>query len=268
MTQGPARAFAALAPGSALARARGAYFAVELHHGGTGPVVVASDDETILLLPAAGAAIEGPAPACTAPERSICILPPGRHVVHRAAEGPCVVLRGDPGAVAGPVANGGAAGRRAPRRVIPVPRRRVRAAGRVLVHPVDELPLVGSGGRMRMVQSSSLSLNWVEYDGPRDRSALSPHAHRDFEQGSLALRGRFVHHLRVPWGADAGQWRPDEHLEAGSPSLIVIPAGTEHTTEGVGDGPHLLIDLFSPPRADFIARGMVANAGDYAESGG
>jgi mannose-6-phosphate isomerase-like protein (cupin superfamily) len=119
-----------------------------------------------------------------------------------------------------------------------------------------------------MVQSTNLSINWVEYDGPRDRSTLSPHTHRDFEQGSLVLQGRFVHHLRVPWGADADQWRQDEHLEAGSPSLLVIPAGTEHTTEGVGEGPHLLIDLFSPPRADFIARGMVANAGDYAGSPG
>lgn len=264
MTETPARSFTSLeARGSGTARATGAHFAVELHHGETEPVIVASADETILLLTAVAATIDGTAPACAAPARSVCILPPGRHLVRRAAPGPCVVLRGDPDAVTEPIADD-ATGRRDPWLVLPVPHRRLRAAGQVVVHAVDELPVTGSGSRMRMLQSSRLSLNWVEYDGPRDRSALSPHAHRDFEQGSLALQGRFVHHLRVPWGPDAGQWREDEHLEAGSPSLLVIPAGTEHTTEGVGEEPHLLIDLFSPPRADFIARGMVANSADYA----
>lgn len=264
-TATPIRSFVPLARGVP-ARARGAYFAVELHRDGTDPVVVASDDETMLLLPTVAATISGSAPPCEAPRRSICILPAGRHLVHRATEGPCVVLRADPDAIIEPMANDDASGRRDPRLVQPVPHRRRHADGRVMVHPVDELPGTGSGGRLRIVQSSSLSLNWSEYDGPRDRSALSPHAHRDFEQGSLALQGRFVHHLRVPWGTDANQWRQDEHLEAGSPSLLVIPAGTEHTTEGVGEGPHLLIDVFSPPRADFIARGMVANAGDYVAS--
>ncbi|NMO91711.1 hypothetical protein [Actinomycetospora sp. TBRC 11914] len=255
ITTAPARSFATLADGAV---ARGAHFAVALHEGGRGPVTVASDGETMVLLPDVGATVSGSASTCEAPRRSICILPPGRHVVQRAAAGTCVVLRGDPDAVAGPPGEG-----RDPRLVVPVPHRRRRPENRIVVHAVDELPRTGAGGRLRMVQSSTLSINWVEYDGPRDRSTLSPHAHRDFEQGTLALQGDYLHHLRVPWGPDADRWRPDEHLEAGSPSLLVIPAGTEHTTEGVGAGPHLMIDLFSPPRADFIARGMVANADDY-----
>jgi hypothetical protein len=43
----------------------------------------------------------------------------------------------------------------------------------------------------------------------------------------------------------------------------VIPVHLVHTTEGIGDERHLLIDVFSPPRRDFIAKGWVANARDY-----
>lgn len=49
-----------------------------------------------------------------------------------------------------------------------------------------------------------------------------------------------------------------------SPSVAVIPVHLVHTTEGVGTERHLLIDVFSPPRRDFIAKGCVANARDYA----
>ena len=56
-----------------------------------------------------------------------------------------------------------------------------------------------------------------------------------------------------------------------SPSVAVIPVHLVHTTEGVGPERHLLIDVFSPPRRDFIAKGWVANAGNYepaARAGG
>lgn len=246
------RSFDTLDPATS-GSARGAHFAAEVLPVGTDPVEISCDDETMVLLLDVGATIDGTAPTCDAPARAVCILPPGQHVVRRAAPGTCVVLRGDPE----PAAD------RDPRLVMPVPHRRRDDNGTVRVHAVDNLPLTGASGRLRMLQSSTLSINWVEYDGPRDRSTLSPHSHRDFEQGSLALRGDFVHHLRTPWGPDADRWQDDEHLAASSPSLLVIPAEVEHTSEGVGNGPHLLIDVFSPPRADFIAKGMVANAGDY-----
>jgi hypothetical protein len=69
--------------------------------------------------------------------------------------------------------------------------------------------------------------------------------------------------LRVPWFSDAGRWRDDEHLAAPSPSLLVVPVEMIHTTEGVGDGPHFLVDVFSPPRRDFIDKGWVFNSADY-----
>lgn len=46
--------------------------------------------------------------------------------------------------------------------------------------------------------------------------------------------------------------------------MMTVPVQLIHTTEGVGDGRHLLIDVFSPPRHDFIGKGWVANAADYA----
>ena len=115
-----------------------------------------------------------------------------------------------------------------------------------------------------MFQSETLSINWAEYDGPRDRAMLSPHSHDDFEQGSLGLQGDFVHHLRWPWGRNSNLWRDDQHVQLGSPSLMVVPPQVIHTTEGVGPGRHLLIDVFSPPRSDFIAKNWIFNASHYA----
>jgi hypothetical protein len=110
-----------------------------------------------------------------------------------------------------------------------------------------------------------MSLNWVDYDGPRDRKSLSPHFHEDFEQASLAAAGNFVHHLRVTWGSDADEWRDDVHMGARSPSILIIPPGLIHTSEGVGPGRHLLIDLFTPPRRDFIARKWMLNSSEYLD---
>ena len=110
-----------------------------------------------------------------------------------------------------------------------------------------------------------MSINWVDYKGPRDRKALSPHSHSDFEQASLAAAGDFVHHLRTAWGKNANEWRDDEHRLVGSPSILVIPPDLIHTTEGVGEGDHLLIDIFAPPRRDFIAKNWVANSTEYLD---
>jgi hypothetical protein len=116
-----------------------------------------------------------------------------------------------------------------------------------------------------MFQSATMSINWVDYDGPRDRTKLSPHAHADFEQASLAVAGRFVHHTRVAWGSNANEWCDDHHLPADSPSIVVIPPEIIHTTEGVEQGHHLLIDIFAPPRRDFIARNWVLNSKEYMD---
>jgi hypothetical protein len=116
-----------------------------------------------------------------------------------------------------------------------------------------------------MFQSATMSINWVDYDGPRDRKSLSPHFHDDFEQASLAVAGDFIHHLRVTWGKDADEWRDDVHMAAYSPSILVIPPALIHTSEGVGPGRHLLIDVFAPPRRDFIAKKWMLNSSEYLD---
>jgi hypothetical protein len=98
---------------------------------------------------------------------------------------------------------------------------------------------------------------------PRDETQLTPHSHADFEQGSIGLEGEWIHHLRVPWLPNRREWRPDVHLQVGSPSTLIIPAGVIHTSQGIAGAGMRLIDVFAPPRMDFSERGWVDNAADY-----
>ena len=77
------------------------------------------------------------------------------------------------------------------------------------------------------------------------------------------VAGRFVQHLRAPWGTDMRRWRPDEHLHCGPGTLVVIPPQTLHVAEAVGAERHVLMNLFAPPRPDHIAKGQVLNADEY-----
>jgi mannose-6-phosphate isomerase-like protein (cupin superfamily) len=123
---------------------------------------------------------------------------------------------------------------------------------------------VQAGNSMRIFRTCKLMVNMiVPRVGARDIHKLSPHAHQDFEQGSLALQGTFMHHLRYPWVPDMDNWMPDEHLEMASPSLVVIPPKVVHTSRNIGAGTGQLVDIFSPPRVDFSLRGMVRNADEY-----
>ena len=118
---------------------------------------------------------------------------------------------------------------------------------------------------MRVFRSKALMINVLaKRETARDVSKLSPHQHTDFEQGSLAIAGTYVHHLRYPWGPDMHTWRPDEHMEIGSPSVTVIPPKVIHSSRNIGNETGWLIDIFSPPRMDFSLKpGMVCNADEY-----
>jgi hypothetical protein len=120
------------------------------------------------------------------------------------------------------------------------------------------------GGMVHAFRTRKLMIvPYARFLEPRDETQLTPHAHGDFEQGSIALEGEWQHHLRVPWTANRRHWRPDEHLSMGSPSTLIIPAGIIHTSQGVAGEGMRLIDAFAPPRMDFSERGWVDNAADY-----
>jgi mannose-6-phosphate isomerase-like protein (cupin superfamily) len=120
------------------------------------------------------------------------------------------------------------------------------------------------GGMVHAFRTRKLMMvPYARFLEPRDETQLTPHSHADFEQGSVALEGEWLHHLRVPWTPDRRHWRPDLHLRVGSPSTTIIPAGVIHTSQGIAGEGMRLIDVFAPPRVDFSERGWVDNAVDY-----
>jgi len=135
---------------------------------------------------------------------------------------------------------------------------------RVRVYPLSDVP--DDPKRFgRIFRTRSFMVNFLPLqNGPRDPHKLSPHTHDDFEQLSLAMRGEYVHHIRTPWLSDSTGWRDDEHVRLGSPSVAIIPPPTVHTSAASDPGVNQLIDIFSPPRADFSGKpGWVLNADDY-----
>jgi hypothetical protein len=230
---------------------------------------VESEHETMVLALTTGVAIDGGGQQVRAGARTLSILPPGRFSITPAGAGACTVFASQRGDLSGRRVLNQATYAQPDPRIAPVgaPYQRLKAPGRIEVIALDAVAAPADNPRLKMFQSATLSINWVEYAGPRDRTALSPHSHADFEQCSLAAAGDFVHHFRVDWSKNANLWRDDAHVRLPSPSVAMIPVRLVHTTEGVGPERHVLIDVFAPPRRDFIAKGWVANSADYAPPG-
>jgi hypothetical protein len=228
-------------------------------------LLLSSDDETILLTLDAGAKIAGSVSETSIAGRTVVVLPAGDFQIY-LEPGRAAVLSTSRKGISASALNAGSYAKR-DERVSPLEKAWERRNGskELQIFEIDKVTAPADNPRLKMFQSSTMSLNWVDYDGPRDRKSLSPHFHEDFEQASLAAAGNFVHHLRVTWGSDAEEWRDDVHMGARSPSILIIPPRLIHTSEGVGPGRHLLIDLFTPPRRDFIARKWMLNSSEYLD---
>lgn len=220
-------------------------------------------DEHVLLVPD-GAAVavqhDGGAPVPVG-EPALVVVPAGTSVV--CATAAATVVRVFTTRCAEQVLRAVNHGAPVDRRAAPLPEPAEIGGDGVRVHRLRDVP--DAPGRLgRIFRTKSLMVNWFPVQvGPRDTERLSPHAHEDAEQMSVTLAGRYVHHLRVPWTPRMSEWRDDRAVEVASPSMTVIPPTVVHTSRAVGGGPHVLVDVFAPPRADFLARGWVLNADDY-----
>jgi hypothetical protein len=135
----------------------------------------------------------------------------------------------------------------------------------LLSYRISDYP-AAKGRFGHIFQSTNLMVNFIATRiGPRDPHQLSPHSHIDFEQCSIQLAGEFVHHVRTPWIPNKVQWQPDRHLELAGPGAVIFPPPLEHTSEAIGADANSLIDVFAPPREDFLSLdGWVLNRDDFA----
>jgi hypothetical protein len=250
---------------------RGANFAVVTTQAGAGALLTlpAALDESMILLPEARARIvSGAEEIVTEGGTTLVIAPPGPLEVHMLDDGLIVQLYSSRNTDIADMADNAALYRHGAPDCAPLgPGEPPLAGYRLRQYRLAEYPR-SADNHFRIFRSENLMLNVLEPRAEvRDISALSPHSHGDFEQGSLAIGGRYIHHARYPWTKNMHEWRADEALEVGAPSLIVIPPGVIHTSRNiVPDG--WLLDIFAPPRSDFLRRpGAVRNAADYPPVG-
>ena len=201
---------------------------------------------------------------------SVAIVPAGRFQIVVGESAQVAIVHSNPPEALRRRAINSAQYTRADERIVP-PRRKFRRTsnpGRINRYEVADLATLPHADRTRMIQSDAISINWVEYEGARDPTRLSPHNHSAFEQASLGLRGTFIYHLRVPWMPDSTAWRADRHERIDAPCIGVFPVGLIHTVTGSpGSDRNLLIDIFSPVRDDFVEKGWVANSAEYEPIG-
>lgn len=253
-------------PGARTWVARGANFVVTVTQATAGARLErrGQPDEYMVFLPESGATVRAGNESVEAGPESVTIVPPGDSevVVHGAGQVVRVFSHHAQDLLA--LASNAAAYADATPDVAPLVPWPTPADGlRLRNYPLAQFTQADSN--MRIFRCTNLMLNVLTPRMvPRDVHKLSPHSHADFEQGSLALRGEWIHHMRYPWVPDMTAWRDDEHIEVGSPSLTVIPPKVVHTSRNLNEGGAWLLDIFAPPRMDFSSKpGKVANEKDY-----
>ncbi len=85
-----------------------------------------------------------------------------------------------------------------------------------------------------VAQNSMLVMNEC-----RSGMDMSPHSHT-FEQVVYIVQGQAYFHVG------------EERLRVGPGSVFAIPAGVTHCIEPIGDEPVLDLDVFVPPRQDYM----------------
>ena len=95
---------------------------------------------------------------------------------------------------------------------------------------------VRPGVRRRGIGTSDVLLVMNEC---RPGMELRPHSH-DFDQLALIVSGRAIYHVG------------DDHNEVGPGSVMLVPAGVEHYIEPTGEEPVMNLDVFAPPREDYL----------------
>ena len=244
---------------------RGANFVIAVSRVSAGASLRRTDnpDESAVLLPEIGAAIEAAGERVEAGPETLTIVPPGASTVTARGDGLLGrVFSARAADLAARAANASAYAAGAPDVAPLVPWPDPPGGFRLRHYKLADYAKADSN--MRIFRCTNLMINVLAKRATaRDVTKLSPHSHADFEQGSLAVQGTYVHHLRYPWTPDMTAWRADEHLEIGSPSVTVIPPNVVHTSRNIG-GAGWLIDVFAPPRVDFSTKpGLVCNADEY-----
>lgn len=80
-----------------------------------------------------------------------------------------------------------------------------------------------------------LTLNWVRPDMPR----WEPH-HHPFDQITMTIKGRHMFEIE------------GEAIECSAGTIARVGANAKHTGWGLGNEPILVIDIFAPPREDYL----------------
>lgn len=245
---------------------RGANFVVCVSEVQPGAVLAREQqaDEYMVFLPDASATVEAGNEKLEARPETLTIVPPGASRVTAKSAGQIVRVFSTQAADLASLADNAAVYAQGAPGVAPLtPWPDPPAGFKLRNYTVDEYTKPDSN--MRIFRSTNLMLNvMTRRMVARDVKKLSPHSHVDFEQGSLALQGDWVHHMRYPWTPNMNEWKADEHIEMGSPSLLVVPPKAIHTSMNVNDGGAWLLDIFAPPRVDFSSKpGMVCNAAEY-----
>jgi hypothetical protein len=247
---------------------RGANFVVVTTHAAAGAVLARpaaeQNDEYILLLPVGvKAQIQAGSESCATDGDSLTILPPGDSRITVSEGGWVYRIFSKQAADLLPLA-ANTATYAVPTNVAdlvnwPEP------VGGYKLRQYALAKYVRTDTTMRLFRTRNLMVNvFLPSKAPRDITKMTPHSHTDFEQGSLALHGAYIHYMRYPWTANMNDWRADEAIVASAPSLCIIPPTVIHTSQAVGEVGMRLVDIFSPVREDFSAKpGLVCNADEY-----